>query len=120
LFLDYTHGSAQVTGGPHGLSALRRLISAPQCDDVALPKVQITLTIDEDVLSAVKLRAAQTGNGESEVIEDALRRELSPLDGLVQKGDLDEDAALALAVEAQHETRPSRQLSARRGASPTR
>jgi hypothetical protein len=41
------------------------------------------------------------------VIEDALRRELGfdLLERLWQRNDLDEDQALALAVEAQHKTR---------------
>jgi hypothetical protein len=34
------------------------------------------LTIDEDVLRAVKVRAARTGKGDGEVIEEALRRDL--------------------------------------------
>jgi Ribbon-helix-helix protein, copG family len=75
-----------------------------------VPKVRTTLTIDDDVLRAVKVRGARTGRGDSEVIEDALRRDLGLdlLDRLWQANDLGEDEALALAVEAQHETRPSR------------
>ena len=41
-----------------------------------MAKVRTTLTIDEDVLRAVKVRGARSGKGDSEVIEDALRREL--------------------------------------------
>lgn len=69
-----------------------------------------TLTIDEDVLRAVKARGARTGKSASEVIEEALRRALGfdLLDGLWQRNDLGADEALALAVEAQHETRPRR------------
>jgi len=75
-----------------------------------MPKVRTTLTIDDQVLRAVKLRAAHTGRGDSEVIEDALRRDLGLelFDRLWAKGDLDEDEATALAVEAQHETRRRR------------
>jgi hypothetical protein len=73
-----------------------------------MPKVRTTLTIDEDVLRAVKVRGARTGKGDSEVIEEALRRELGfdLLHGLWQRNDMDEDEAVALATEAQHETRP--------------
>jgi hypothetical protein len=73
-------------------------------------KTRTTLTIDEEVLRAVKVRAARTGTGDSEVIEQALRRDLGLdlLDRLWARADLDEDRAAALAVEAQHETRPSR------------
>jgi hypothetical protein len=41
-----------------------------------MAKVRTTLTVDEEVLRAVKVRAARTGRGDSEVIEEALRRDL--------------------------------------------
>ena len=58
-------------------------------------------------LGAVKVRSARTGKGDSEVIEEALRRELGLdlLDRLWKHNDLDEEQALALAVEAQHKMR---------------
>lgn len=73
-------------------------------------KARTTLTIDEDVLRAVKVRAARTGKGDSEVIEAALRRELGfdLLEQLWARNDLDDDEALALGVEAQHATRRPR------------
>ena len=72
-----------------------------------MSKTRTTLTIDEAVLRAVKIRAARTGKGDSEVIEDALRRALGLdlLDKLWKRGDLDEGQAIELAVEAQHATR---------------
>ncbi len=75
-----------------------------------MPKVRTTLTIDDEVLRAVKLRGARTGKGDSEVIEEALRRELGfdVLERLWQRDDMGEDDALALGVEAQHSTRPRR------------
>ena len=75
-----------------------------------MPKVRTTLTVDEEVLRAVKVRGARTGKGDSEVIEDALRRELGfdLLERLWQRDDLGEEKALRLAVEAQHQTRPRR------------
>lgn len=75
-----------------------------------MAKVRTTLTIEEDVLRAVKVRAARTGKGDSEVVEEALRRELGLdlLDRLWQRADLPEEEAVALAVEAQHETRRRR------------
>lgn len=63
-----------------------------------------TLTIDEDVLRAVKIRAARTGKGESEVIEEAVRRHLGlDLFERIWAGntDLSEDEAMELALEAQ-------------------
>lgn len=75
-----------------------------------MPKVRTTLTIDEEVLRWVKIRAARTGKGDSVVIEDALRRDLGldVLDRLWEANDMPEDEAAALAVEAQHRTRPRR------------
>jgi Ribbon-helix-helix protein, copG family len=73
-----------------------------------MTKTRTTLTIDEGVLRAVKVRAARTGKGDSEVIEEALRCDLGLelLDHLWNRSDLAEQEATALAVEAQHATRP--------------
>jgi hypothetical protein len=73
-------------------------------------KVRTTLTIDEEILRAVKVRGARMGKGDSEVIEEALRRELGfdLLERLWQREDVGEEKALTLAVEAQHGTRPRR------------
>jgi hypothetical protein len=70
-------------------------------------RVRTTLTIDDAVLRAVKLRAARSGQGDSEVIEQALRRDLGLdfLERLWERADMSEQDALDLAVEAQHETR---------------
>lgn len=73
-----------------------------------MAKVRTTLTIDPEVLRAVRIRAARLGRGDSDVIEEALRRDLGLdlLDRLWAANDLDEAAATSLAVEAQHRTRP--------------
>lgn len=72
-----------------------------------MAKTRTTLTIDEEVLRAVKVRAARTGRGDGDVIEEALRRHLGLdlLDRLWARNDLAEDEAMSLAVEAQHATR---------------
>jgi metal-responsive CopG/Arc/MetJ family transcriptional regulator len=72
-----------------------------------MAKVRTTLTIDETVLRAVKVRAARSGKGDSEVIEEALRRELGLdlLERLWEQNNLPEQEAVALAVEAQHASR---------------
>lgn len=69
--------------------------------------MRTTLTIDEDVLRWVKVRAARTGKGDSQVIEESLRRDLGLdlLDQLWERNQLGEDEAAELAVEAQHATR---------------
>jgi hypothetical protein len=75
-----------------------------------MPKVRTTLTIDDEVLRAVKVRAARSGKGDSEVIEEALRRDLGLdlLEGLWARNTLSEREAVQLAVEAQHATRRRR------------
>lgn len=73
-----------------------------------MSKVRTTLTIDEDVLRAVKLRAAATGEGESKLIEDAVRRDLG-LDTLTDLWanvePMAEEDAMDLALEAQQAAR---------------
>jgi ribbon-helix-helix CopG family protein len=75
-----------------------------------MPKARTTLTIDEDVLRAVRVRGARTGKGDSEVIEEALRRELGfdLLERLWERNQLPEDEAAALATEAQNWARRRR------------
>jgi Ribbon-helix-helix protein, copG family len=75
-----------------------------------MSKVRTTLTIDEAVMKAVKLRAARTGRGDSQVIEESLRRDmgLDLLERLWERNDLPEHHATTLAVEAQHKTRRPR------------
>lgn len=70
-------------------------------------KVRTTLTVDDQVLRAVRIHAARTGKGDSEVIEAALRRDLGLdlLGRLWERIRLSEVDAIALAVEAQHATR---------------
>jgi len=75
-----------------------------------MSKTRTTLTIDEGVLRAVKVRAARTGKGDSEVIEEAVRAHLGLdlLDRLWERNDMGEEQAVELAVEAQHATRQRR------------
>jgi hypothetical protein len=75
-----------------------------------MPKTRTTLTIDEEVLRAVRVRAARTGKGDSEVIEEAVRRDLGLdlLDAIWSKQMMSEADATALAVEAQQATRRRR------------
>jgi hypothetical protein len=75
-----------------------------------MTKVRTTVTLDDEVLRGVKVRAARSGKDENEVIEDALRRDLGLdlLTGFWDRNGLDEDEATNLAVEAQHATRRHR------------
>ena len=68
-----------------------------------------TLTIDEDVLRWVKIRAARLGKADSVVIEESLRRVVWHRVAFPQPVEqIQPDEATALAVDAQHKTRPKR------------
>jgi hypothetical protein len=73
-------------------------------------KVRTTLTLDEEVMRLVKVRAARQGKGDSEVIEESLRRDLGLdlLNRLWSKDRLTEEQAMTLALEAQDATRVRR------------
>ena len=75
--------------------------------DVFVSKVRTTVTLDEQVLTALRVRAARIGKPDSEVIEQALRKELGLdlLERLWANNDLPEDEAMDLAVEAQQAAR---------------
>ncbi len=72
-----------------------------------MPKQRTTVTLDERVLRAVRVKAARTGRRDSDVIEEALRRDLGLelLERIWANADMDEGEALALAVEEQHKAR---------------
>ena len=60
--------------------------------------------------AGIKIRAARSGKADSAVIEESLRRDLGLdlLDRLWERNEMSDDEAAALAVEAQHKTRPKR------------
>jgi hypothetical protein len=67
-----------------------------------------TLTIDEDVFRAVKIKAARTGKRDSQVIEESLRRDLGmdDLDGIwAQVNPAPEEEGLRLAYAELHAMR---------------
>ena len=72
-----------------------------------MPKTRTTLTIDEDILRAVKVKAARLGRGESELIEEAVRDSLgwNVLEDLWSRSDLSADEAMELALEGQRSVR---------------
>lgn len=72
-----------------------------------MAKARTTITVDERVLRAVRVKAARSGRRDSDVIEEALRRDLGLdlLERVWESADLDEDDALRVAVEAQHQAR---------------
>lgn len=48
-----------------------------------MSKTRTTVTLDDDVFRAVKIKAARTGKRDSQVIEESLRRDLA-LDDLAE------------------------------------
>jgi gamma-glutamyl:cysteine ligase YbdK (ATP-grasp superfamily) len=65
-------------------------------------KARTTVTLDEDVFRAVKIKAARTGKRDSQVIEESLRRDLG-LDELAEIWSkvtpISEEESLKLAYE---------------------
>ena len=76
-----------------------------------MPKARTTVTLDEDVFRAVKVKAARTGKRDSQVIEESLRRDLG-LDELAaiwaKVTPVAEDEGLKLAYEELHAMREER------------
>ncbi len=67
-----------------------------------MAKRKTTVYLDENVLRAARIRAARTGQKDSELIESAIRSYLGldVLDEVWSRSDLDEESALRLAYEA--------------------
>lgn len=76
-----------------------------------MPKARTTVSLDEDVFRAVKIKAARTGKRDSEVIEESLRRDLG-LDDLAdiwaQVTPAAEDQGLKLAADELRAVRKER------------
>lgn len=76
-----------------------------------MSKARTTVTLDEDVFRAVKIKAARTGKRDSEVIEESLRRDLG-LDDLVEiwskVNPATEEESLKLANDELHAMRRER------------
>ncbi len=77
-----------------------------------MPKTRTTLTVDADVLRAVRIKAARTGKRDSEVIEESLRRDLglSVFEEIWAKvkDPLSEEEAMKLAYSEIHAMREER------------
>ncbi len=72
-----------------------------------MSKTRTTLTIDEKLLTAVKVTATRSGKGDSQVIEEALRRDLGLdlLNHIWERATFTEAEAARVALEAQEATR---------------
>lgn len=79
-----------------------------------MPKARTTLTVDEEVLRAVRIKAARTGKRDSEVIEESLRRDLrlDALDEIWAKvNPAPEAEGMELAVSEVHAMREERRAA---------
>jgi hypothetical protein len=73
-----------------------------------MPKARTTVTLDEDVFRAVKIKAARTGKRDSQVIQESLRRDLGleELDEIWSKvNPVTEEESLKLANDELHAMR---------------
>lgn len=91
------------------------------CQSEVMTRRKTTLYLDPDVVTATKVIAATTARSESDVVEAALRaylrtaevdaaaKDLSALMArLAESSELDDDAAMAIAVEEVRAVRKSR------------
>lgn len=70
-----------------------------------MAKAKTTLSIDEDLMRQVRVRAARTGRRQSEILEAALREGLGILDRIRAKSNLSEEAAVDVANDVIHQIR---------------
>jgi plasmid stability protein len=70
-----------------------------------MARVKTTLTIDEDLMRQVRVRAARANRSQSEVLETALREGLGVIERIRAKARLSEKEALELASSVVHEVR---------------
>ena len=79
-----------------------------------MPKSRTTVTLDDEVFRAVKIKAARTGKRDSQVIEESLRRDLG-LDALeeiwAKVTPASEREALPLAYAELHAMREERRAA---------
>ncbi len=79
-----------------------------------MPKTRTTLTVDSEVLRAVRVKAAREGRRDSEVIEESLRRDLrlDELDRIwATVRPAPEAEGMALAVSEVHAVREERRAA---------
>ncbi|MCW2989199.1 MAG: hypothetical protein JWM24_2137 [Solirubrobacterales bacterium] len=81
-----------------------------------MAKTRTTVTLDEEVFRAVKIKAARTGKRDSQVIEESLRRDLG-LEGLedlwARVTPASEAEGMALADAELHSMRKERRAAGR-------
>jgi hypothetical protein len=88
---------------------LTEYLRSVKLSDMARRKT--TVYVDEDLLRAAKVRAARTGQKDYQVFEAALKEFLGfgILERAGRRSELTEEEAMALANEAVHQVRASRE-----------
>jgi hypothetical protein len=79
--------------------------------DAAMAKDRLTVYLDPEVAQALRVAAARRKMKDSELVEEALRDKLlfALFDRVsARAGDLTDDEAMELALQAQHEVRAER------------
>jgi siroheme synthase (precorrin-2 oxidase/ferrochelatase) len=79
--------------------------------DAAMAKDRLTVYLDPEVAQALRVAAARRKMKDSELVEEALRDKLlfTLFDRVsARAGDLTDDEAMELALQAQHEVREER------------
>jgi len=93
-------------------------------DNRSMSRRKTTVYLDDDVLTATKVLAAGRGSSESQVVEDALRAYLHSgeleatradltalMERLAKRADLDDDEAMAVAIDEVRAVRAGRRSS---------
>lgn len=70
-----------------------------------MAKVKTTLSLDEQLMRHIRVRAARTGRTQSAVLEQALRDGLGVIDRIRSRNEANEEEALDLASRAVHQAR---------------
>ena len=70
-----------------------------------MAKVKTTLSLDEQLMRHIRVRAARTGRTQSAVLEQALRDGLGVIDRIRSRNEANEEEALDLASQAVHQAR---------------
>lgn len=82
---------------------LRLWMDIWQYGDMA--RVKTTLSLDEELMRHVRVRAARTGRTQSHVLEEALREGLGAIERIRSHNQAEEEEALVLASKAVHKVR---------------
>ncbi|MGI8425927.1 MAG: ribbon-helix-helix protein, CopG family [Actinomycetota bacterium] len=79
-----------------------------------MARFKTTLLVEEDLLRRVRVKAARMGRSQSDVLEEALRQGLDPLERIRAKASLEEKPAAQAAGEALEEVRKARRTPRRK------